>query len=55
MDAYTDFAQVYDELMDDTPYEEWCAFLIDLFRKYGIDDISGENGRESQSGAQFCS
>lgn len=48
MDAYTDFAQVYDELMDDTPYEEWCAFLIDLFRKYGIDDISGEKGKREE-------
>lgn len=46
MEAYTDFAQVYDELMDDTPYEEWCAFLIDLFRKYGVDDISGEKGKQ---------
>lgn len=46
MDAYTDFAQVYDELMDDTPYEEWCAFLIDLFRKYGVDDISREKGKQ---------
>lgn len=45
MEAYTDFAQVYDELMDDTPYEEWCAFLIDLFRKYGVDDISREKGK----------
>ena len=40
MEAYTDFAQVYDELMDDTPYEEWCEFLMELFRKYGADDIS---------------
>lgn len=46
MEAYTDFAQVYDELMDDTPYEEWCAFLIDLFRKYGVDDISREKGKQ---------
>lgn len=40
MEAYTDFAQVYDELMDDTPYEEWCGFLMELFQKYGVDDIS---------------
>lgn len=44
MEAYTDFAQVYDELMDDTPYEEWCEFLMELFRKYGIDDISKSDG-----------
>lgn len=35
MEAYTDFAEVYDELMDDTPYEEWCGFLVGLFQKYG--------------------
>ncbi len=45
MEAYTDFAQVYDELMDDTPYEEWCEFLMNLFRKYGVDDISREKGK----------
>lgn len=46
MEAYTDFARVYDELMDDTPYEEWCEFLIALFRKYGVDDISKKKGRK---------
>jgi len=40
MEAYTDFAQVYDELMDGTPYGEWCAFLVGVFRRYGVDDIS---------------
>ncbi len=47
MEAYTDFAEVYDELMDDTPYEEWCAFLIEIFRRYGVDDVSKrqENAR----------
>lgn len=45
MEAYTDFAQVYDELMDDTPYEEWCEFLMNLFRKYGVDDISREKDK----------
>lgn len=38
METYTDFAQVYDELMDDTPYEEWCAFLLSVFRRYGVGD-----------------
>lgn len=40
MEAYTDFAEVYDELMDDTPYEDWCEFLVSVFRRYGVDDIS---------------
>lgn len=63
MEAYTDFAEVYDELMDDTPYEAWCEFLMGVFRRYGVDDLSkrrnceendndvrnenGEKGRDS--------
>ncbi len=43
MEAYTDFAQVYDELMDATPYGEWCEFLVGVFRRYGVDDISKNN------------
>lgn len=36
MEAYSDFAQVYDELMDETPYEEWADFLASLIEEYGI-------------------
>lgn len=36
MDAYGDFAYVYDEFMDATPYEEWCALLVELIEKYGV-------------------
>lgn len=36
MEAYTDFAGVYDIFMDDTPYEEWADFLVSLIEKYGI-------------------
>lgn len=45
MEAYTDFAMVYDTFMDETPYEQWCEFLIELFRKYGAqkDDTRQEN------------
>ncbi len=47
MDAYTDFAEVYDELMDDTPYEAWCEFLMGIFKKYGVDEVSkGEKRTE---------
>jgi SAM-dependent methyltransferase len=38
MDAYTRFAEVYDLFMDNVPYEEWCAFLRELLKKYGIED-----------------
>jgi len=36
MDAYQDFAYVYDELMDATPYEEWCQRIDGLIQKYGV-------------------
>lgn len=38
MEAYSDFAKVYDIFMDNTPYEKWCGFLLSLFRKEGIED-----------------
>ena len=38
MEAYTGFAQVYDVFMDDTPYEEWCDYLVELFEKYRIEE-----------------
>ncbi|MBO5336933.1 MAG: methyltransferase domain-containing protein [Lachnospiraceae bacterium] len=36
MDAYQDFAYVYDELMDATPYEEWCGRIHKLIQEYGV-------------------
>lgn len=36
MEAYTDFAYVYDTFMDETPYEEWSAFLREMIEKYGV-------------------
>lgn len=36
MNAYEDFAYVYDEFMDATPYEEWCEFITQLITKYGV-------------------
>ena len=35
-DTYSDFAAVYDELMDNTPYEQWCERLDMLIGKYGV-------------------
>lgn len=43
MEAYTDFADVYDIFMDETPYEEWCAFLDGALRRYRIrEDVADE-------------
>lgn len=40
MEAYTDFARVYDTFMDDTPYEEWCGYLVGLLEKHRKDGIT---------------
>lgn len=36
MEAYQDFAYVYDEFMDTAPYQEWCDFLVEMIEKYGV-------------------
>lgn len=38
MEAYSGFAEVYDQFMDNVPYDEWCAYLISLLGEYGIAD-----------------
>lgn len=38
MEAYTDFAGVYDQLMDETPYAQWCQNIAQELEKYGIRD-----------------
>lgn len=38
MEAYTDFAGVYDQLMDETPYTQWCQNIVQELEKYGIRD-----------------
>ena len=38
MDAYTSFAQVYDLFMDNVPYDQWCRYITELLREYGIQD-----------------
>ena len=36
MEAYTDFALVYDTLMDNTPYETWCERVQTILKADGI-------------------
>ena len=60
MEAYTDFAQVYDELMDETPYEEWCDYLVTLLEKHGVskndmDVISRKDGTDDVSAVDNAS
>lgn len=38
MDAYTDFASVYDKFMDNTPYIQWCDNILTTLKEYGIQD-----------------
>jgi ubiquinone/menaquinone biosynthesis C-methylase UbiE len=38
MDAYTSFAQVYDEFMDNIPYDEWTKYLVSLLKDNNISD-----------------
>ena len=38
MEAYSEFAQVYDLFMDNIPYEEWCDYLVTLLKRHGVDD-----------------
>ncbi len=53
MDSYTGFAEVYDELMDATPYGEWCQRIEQYIEKYGVSrpkmkplTLPGRNGAE---------
>ena len=50
-EAYTDFAQVYDIFMDDTPYEDWCGQLVDLLEKYGDGAAAGADAVSGGSAA----
>jgi SAM-dependent methyltransferase len=34
MEAYRNFAQVYDLFMEDTPYDEWVEYLKSLWERY---------------------
>lgn len=38
MEAYTDFAQVYDIFMDNAPYDRWADFLAERLKRDGIRD-----------------
>lgn len=38
MEAYTDFAAVYDLFMEETPYREWKERIVGLLKEHGISD-----------------
>ncbi|MGC6176116.1 class I SAM-dependent DNA methyltransferase [Lacrimispora sp. 38-1] len=38
MEAYTNFAEVYDLFMDNIPYEDWCSYVTGLLKEHGVED-----------------
>ncbi len=53
INSYSAFADVYDELMSDIPYDKWCARIDRDIRKYGIsrvrDEASQGGGSEEEA------
>lgn len=47
MEAYTNFASVYDTFMDQTPYEEWANSIEEWIQTYGVSRSSREEPKES--------
>ncbi|MBR1670150.1 MAG: methyltransferase domain-containing protein [Butyrivibrio sp.] len=53
MEAYTDFAAVYDTFMDETPYDVWGNFVAGLIEKYGISEpVKKDEGVKSGAGKE---
>lgn len=54
MRAYSDFADVYDELMDNVPYVAWCENIVALIEEYGISRPVDSDGicREEPCGEE---
>ena len=40
MEAYTGFAYVYDEFMDNVPYDDWTEYVVGLLKEYGVQENS---------------
>lgn len=38
MESYTIFADIYDEFMDNIPYNEWGEYLVSLLAEHGIKE-----------------
>jgi SAM-dependent methyltransferase len=52
MEAYTDFAKVYDEFMDETPYHDWAAYISRLISGYGISAPYANKGAATTKGEE---
>ncbi len=49
MEAYTDFAGVYDTFMDETPYREWCEYIVTLLHRYAIEESMAKDGPDKDT------
>ena len=49
MEAYTDFAAVYDTFMDETPYDVWGDFVAGIIEEYGVSKPCGDEGVKETS------
>lgn len=38
MEAYSDFAALYDRFMAETPYDDWCSAIVKKLNENGISD-----------------
>ena len=38
MASYESFARVYDDFMDNIPYDEWAGYVISLLKEKGIEE-----------------
>lgn len=36
-EVYSDFAVVYDRLMDNIPYDDWCNYIKSLLKEYAVE------------------
>ncbi len=52
MEAYTDFAAVYDTFMDETPYDVWGDFVAGLIDKYGVSRPSDGSGADAEEDSE---
>ena len=54
MEAYTGFAYVYDEYMDNIPYDEWEYYLYELLKENNIEFINRNIVEENPSAEELA-
>lgn len=50
MASYKDFAYVYDEFMDTTPYDKWCDKIVGLIKEFGVSKPFADRGPGEDEG-----